>query len=289
MLKRFRTFFTLLLVFGLSAVLMGDAAETIQYFPETLGSSWVYEDQNGNELTRRVVEGKEIAGEMYHAFSYEPVLEDSADYDYHIHPNFYRIGAEKVTFWVGDEVEKAVKAHLTKEMEAFLKILEKMGAPFTMLYKVEIEAQDPFYALPIPVTFNEKWKAAQIKAKITMTPFPPQDPPEAAIEFTIVETGTVVGTENVETPAGTFKDCLKIEYRTETAMEVSSPVLGFGSGTPGESFTMLWVAPNIGIVKFHQKAEDIFLKSFPMPPNFEAPSPVRSPELNLELKRYEVK
>ena len=289
MLKRFQPFFTLLLVFGLSAVLMGDAAETTQYFPETLGSYWVYEDQNGNELTRRVVEGKEITGEMYHAFSYEPALEDPADYDYHIHPNFYRIGAEKVTFWVGDEVEKAVKARLTKEMEAFLKILEQMGAPFTMLYKVETEAQDPFYVLPIPVTFNEKWQATQIKAKITMTPFPPQDPPEAAIEFTIVETGTVVGTENVETPAGIFEDCLKIEYRTETEMEVSSPELGFGSETPGESFTTLWVAPNIGIVKFHQKTADIFLNAFAMPPNFETPSPVRPPELKLELKRYEVK
>ncbi len=289
MLKRFRTFFTLLLAFGLSAMLMGDAAETIQYFPETLGSYWVYEDPDGNELTRRVVEGKEIAGEMYHAFSYEPTLKDSVDYDYHIHPNFYRIGEEKVTFWVGDEVEKTIKAHLTEEMKAFLKILEKMGAPFTMLYKVETEAQDPFHVLPIPVTFNEKWKATQIKAKITMQPIPPQDPPKATIEFTIVETGTVVGTENVETPAGTFEDCLKIEYRTETEVEVSSPELGFGSETPGESFTTLWVAPNIGIVKFHQKAEDIFLKAIPMPPGFEVPPPVRPSELKLELKKYEIK
>ena len=289
MLKRFRTFFTLLLVFGLSAMLMGDASETTQYFPETLGSYWVYEDQDGNELTRRVVEGKEIAGEMYHGFNYEPALKDSANYDYHIHPNFYRIGEEKITFWVADEVEKAVKAHLTKETEAFQKILQKMGAPFIMLYNIEIEAQDPFYVLPIPVTFNEKWKATEIKVKITMQPVPPQDPPKATIEFTIVETGTVVGTENVETPAGTFEDCLKIEYRTETEVEVSSSELGFGSETPGESFTTLWVAPNIGIVKFHQKAEDIFLKSIPMPPGFEVPPPVRTPELKLELKKYEIK
>ena len=290
MLKRFRTFVTLLLVLGLSAVLMGDAAETTQYFPETLGSYWVYEDQDGNELTRRVVEGKEIAGEMYHAFNYEPALEDSANYDYHIHPNFYRIGEEKVTFWVGDEAEKAVKAHLTKEMEAFLKLLQKMGAPFIMLYNIEIEAQDPFYALPMPVTLNEKWKATQIKAKIKLTPVPPQDPPEITLEFTIVETGTVVGTENVETPAGTFEDCLKIEYRTETEVAaVPSPETG--SDPPGESVTTLWVAPNIGIVKFHQKAEDIFLKtiSTTMPPEVGALPTVRPPELNLELKKYEVK
>lgn len=30
---------------------------------------------------------------------------------------------------------------------------------------------------------------------ITLKPIPPQDPPEATIEFTIVETGTVVGRE----------------------------------------------------------------------------------------------
>ncbi len=290
MLKRFRTFVTLLLVLGLSAVLMGDAAETTQYFPQTLGSYWVYEDQDGNELTRRVVEGKEIAGEMYHAFNYEPALEDSANYDYHIHPNFYRIGEEKVTFWVGDEAEKALKAHLTKEMEAFLKLLQKMGAPFIMLYNIEIEAQDPFYALPMPVTLNEKWKATQIKAKIKLTPVPPQDPPEITLEFTIVETGTVVGTENVETPAGTFEDCLKIEYRTETEVAaVPSPETG--SDPPGESVTTLWVAPNIGIVKFHQKAEDIFLKtiSTTMPPEVGALPTVRPPELNLKLKKYEVK
>ena len=39
---------------------MSDASETIQYFPNTLGSYWVYEDQDGNELTRRVIEDKEI-------------------------------------------------------------------------------------------------------------------------------------------------------------------------------------------------------------------------------------
>ena len=288
MLKRFHTSFTLLLVFGLGAVLMSDASETIQYFPNTLGSYWVYEDQDGNELTRRVIEDKEITGETYHAFTYEPALEDWADYDYHIHPNFYQIGEEKVTFLIGDEVEKAVKAHLTKEMAAFLTILEKMGAPFIMLYDLEIEAQDQFHILPMPVTFNEKWNATQIKVKLTFRPIPPQDPPEVTIEFTIVETGTVVGTEMVETPAGTFENCLKIEYRTETGVTVSSPEAE-ADDPPGESFTTLWVAPNIGIVKFHQKAEDILLKTISMPPGVESPPPVRTPELNLELKRYEVK
>ena len=287
MLKRLRVVLNLLLILGFSTMLL--AAESKDtYFPYVQGSYWIYEDQDGNELTHRVIEGKEIDGEMYHAFNYEPALEDWTDYEYHIHPNFYQIGEEQVTFLVGDEVEKAVKAHFTKEMAAFLTILEKMGAPFVMLYDVEIEAQDQFYVLPMPVTLNEKWNATQIKAKITLRPIPPQDPPEVTIEFTIVETGTVVGRENVETSAGTFEDCLKIEYRTETGVTVSSPEAG-ASEPPGESFTTLWVAPNIGIVKFHQKAEDIFLKTISMPPEVGSLPTVRPPELNLELKRYEVK
>ena len=281
MLKRFRTFVTLLLVFGLSAVLMGDAAETTQYFPETLGSYWVYEDQDGNELTRRVVEGKEIAEEMYHAFNYEPALEDSANYDYHIHPNFYKIGEEQMTFLVGEEAQKAIKARFTKEMETFIKMGKQMDPNINILYQVKVEIQDPFYVLPTSVNINEAWEATQIKAKITMTPFPPQDPEKIIVEFTIVETGKVLGTEKVETPAGTFENCLKIEYRTETGVTTDPPQ---DENPPGESVTTLWVAPNVGMVKFHQKTEDILLKVVPLP------EPTDSTMIKtLELKKYEVK
>lgn len=278
MLKRFRVIFSLLLILGFSATLVGKEG-TDTYFPHTLGSYWVYEDQDGNELTRRVIENKDIDGETYRAFSYEPTFEDWADYDYHIHPHLYQVGGERVTFWVGDDVEKAVKARLTKEVETFGKIHEEN---FDLLYDIEVEAQDPFYVLPTSVTFNEKWDAAEIKAKVTVTPDPPQDPEEIIPEFTIVETGKVLGTENVETPVGTFEDCLKIEYQTETTVEL------FPSGQipnpPGESVTTLWVAPNVGIVKFHQEAEDILLTIIDHS-QVKASTTVKT----LKLKRYEVK
>ena len=284
-LKRFRTFFTLLLVFGLSAVLMSDASETIQYLPNALESYWVYEDQDGNELTRRVIDGKEIDGETYHAFNYEPALEDWTDYDYHIHPNFYQIGEEKVTFLVGDAAQKAVKARLTKEMEILRTILLVNMMEFDILYDIEAEVKDSFYVVPTPVTFNKAWEAMQITAKIAMRSDPPQDPGEIILEITIVETGKALGTEDVQTPAGTFENCLKIEYQTETEVEtfpldqadqVPNP--------PGESITTLWVAPNVGIVKFHQKREDTVLKTIPLP-GLKASTTVKT----LELKRYEVK
>ena len=287
MLKKFHVVLSLLLIFGFSATLVAkEKADT--YFPHAIGSYWVYEDQDGNELTRRVIENEDIDGEAYHAFSYEPTFEDWADYDYHIHPHLYQVGEKRIRFWVGDDVEKAVKVLLTKEVETFSKIHE---ANFDLLYDIEVEAQDPFYVLPTSVTFNEKWDAAQIKAKVTMTPDPPQDPEETICEFTIVETGKVLGTENVETPVGTFEDCLKIEYRTATEVAVLVPdangVAHDRSGEsnpPGESVTTLWIAPNVGIVKFHQEAEDILLTVITHS-QVKASTRVKT----LELKKYEVK
>ena len=280
MLKKFQVVFILLLIFGFSSTLVGkEKADT--YFPHAIGSYWVYEDQDGNELTRRVIKNKEIAGETYRAFSYEPVLENWIDYDYRLHPNLYQIDAKRVTFLAGDDVEKAIKARLAKEVETFSKIHE---ANFDLLYEIVVEAQDPFYVLPNSVAVNEKWDAAKIKAKVTMRPDPPQDPEEMILEFTIVETGKVLGTENVETPTGTFEDCLKIEYRTATEVAIFPQDEDDESNPPGESVTTLWVAPNVGIVKFHQKAEDILLTVIPLP-QVEASTTVKT----FELKEYEVK
>ena len=284
MLNKFRVAFSLLLIFGFSATLLGKERKDA-YFAHVPGSYWVYEDQDGNELTRRAVEKKEIEGETYHAFSYEPTLEDWADYDYHIHPNFYQVGEERITFLMGDAAQKAIKAHLNKEMGALRTILRLMMEGFDLLYEIEAETEDAFYVLPTSVTSNAAWEAMQINAKITMRSDPPQDPEEIIFEITVAETGKVLGTEDVETPAGAFENCLKIEYQTETKVETSPPDQTMNP--PGESVTTLWVAPNVGIVKFHQKREDTVLKTLPPPPHplFKVSTTVKT----LELKRYEVK
>ena len=280
---------TLLLVFGLNAVLMGDKLETTQYFPRTLESYWVYVDQDGNELTRRAIEGEEIAEEIYHGFEYEPTLEGWIDY--HIHPNLYQVNEEGVRFLVGDEARRAVQARLAKEMGNLLKMMKEMAPPeaeagFNLLYEIEVEAPDHFYMLPASITDNEKWDVAQIKAKVTIAPDPPQgDPEEAIFEFTIVEEGGILGTESVETPTGTFEDCLKIEYRTHTGVVIfPDEAADEDVKPPGESVTTLWIAPNVGIVKFHQEAEDILLKTLPMP-GIVTSTTVKT----FELKNYEIK
>ncbi len=100
MLNKVRTIFILLLVFSFSATLMGN--ETVsKYFPATVGSSWVYEDQDGNEMTRRAVEGEEIAGETYYAFEYDPAFEDWEDYEYYVHPSLFKVDDNGIKFFMG--------------------------------------------------------------------------------------------------------------------------------------------------------------------------------------------
>ena len=263
MLKRFRVVFSLLLIFGVSLTLI--AGESVNdYFPRTSGSFWVYEDQDGNRLTRRAVEEKTIEGETYHAFNYEPTVEDWMNYEHYVHPNFYQIRKDGIAFFVGDEVQKAFEARLRKEMELDSK--EQQGISTTgdvsadFSYAIEIDAQDDFYLLPTPVVFDKEWTAMGINGSITLKlkiqrpdfQIPSGDRVNA-IPVALVEKGKVVGTETVKTPAGTFEDCIKIEYWMEDDREARKKA-ETAKPTPSDAsdveISMLWLAPKVGIVKF---------------------------------------
>lgn len=302
MIKKIQSVFVFLLVFSCSTTLVGnETAKT--YFPETFGSYWVYEDQDGNELTRTIDEGEEIAGETYNIFIYEPDIEDWANYAYHFLPSLYSVNDESITCLIGDEIEKVTKARLIKEMEAFTKMAKKSiednpppEAPnisFDINYDVEVKAQDHFVLVPTATTPSEKWDTTQIKAKVSMqykiqgvpSDFLGEDEsPKIIFNFNIAETGSILDTETVETQAGTFEDCLKIEYRTATTMEVAPLEQHSTNDPPGESVTTLWLAPNVGIVKFRQDAENILLKTIPSP-DIQSSTAIKT----FELTKYEIK
>ncbi len=249
-------------------------AQSPNYFPGTLGSFWVYEDQDGNELTRKAIEGEEIAGETLSAFSYEPIIENWTDYHRYIHPSLYQSSEKGVSFAIGNQIEKAIKARLSKEVDTVITKHKEEDSSFELDYNAEVEAQDKFLFLPVITTKQEEWEAGNINAKIT-TEF-------GEANFNFIETGQILGTETVKTSVGTFKDCLKVEYRTETILKISPPDEDIGS--PGESITTLWLAPNVGVVKVHQKVEDMLLKAM-----LDLKLPSAATVRTLELKKYEIK
>jgi hypothetical protein len=284
MFNKFCVVLIFLLFIGFSVALLGNES-TSKYFPSTLDSYWVYEDQDGNEFTRRAIEGEEIAGETYSAFSYEPELEDWTEYNPFIYPSLYQVSDTGITLVVSDEVEKAVKARLSKEMESFREIIRRDdpdSANFT--YNIEVEAQDNSNLLPTPVTLNEEWDTNEIKASLALI-FEGEE--QVKIDYTIMETGIVKGTETVVVAAGTFEDCLKIEYRTETTAIITPVPPPDQVDPPGETVTTVWFALGVGIVKVHQKRNHSFLEmlpddeGIPLPPNPEPKT--------FELKKYEIK
>ncbi len=272
-MKKIRSVLILLLVFACSTALMGNEWANY-YFPDAIGSYWVYEDHNGDELTRYAIESENIDGDTYSAFSYDPGLENWADFEHYVHPYYYQVGDEWVAFFVGTEVQNAVKASMIQQMDEALVVMrqamqdqipEGLNVSFDISYEVDVTSQDNFYFLPTPATFNEEWTAIEVNVVLTMTidikglpmEIPGGSTQTATTYTTYVEVGNVTGTETVDTDAGTFEDCLIVEYRTdassETALSMEVPQQPGVQEQKGTSLTTLWLAPNVGIVKMTQE------------------------------------
>ena len=306
MLKKIGFVSIALFIFGFSATLMGNEWANY-YFPDTVGSSWTYEDQDGNELTRYAVEPEEINGETYRAFSYEPPLENWTDFEYYVQPYFYQVGDESVAFFVGSEIENASKAVKSRQIDKIIlqareeiqqdAATQGLDISVDIDYDVMVESQDYFYLLPTPATFNEDWTALTLNIVVNMTtefkgmPEIPGVPTKYTIitNTSLVETGNVTGTETVETAAGTFKNCLRIEYQTDATTKTVAPEMAAALGSiepeiqeqKGVSLATLWLAPSVGIVKFvhsHELSEEE--KSLGLEPPGEK---------IFELTRYEIK
>ena len=273
MLKKFRVLFSLLFILGVSPTLIAKQSLN-DYFPHTSGSFWIYEDQDGNKLTRRAVAKKKIKGETYHAFDYEPAVEDWMDYEHYVHPNFYQIRKDGIAFFVRDGVEKAFEARLRKKMEKQQELSTTLDVSVEVSYEIAVEAKDDFYLLPTPIVFDKAWTATQISGSVTLKLEIESSIPnlqissgdQPPIPIALVEKGKVVAKETVKTLAGTFENCLKIEYwyaateKEDTTKDVS-----------GIELTTLWLAPNVGIVKFTHKSAEAKV------------------EKSLELTQYQIK
>ena len=235
-------------------------------------------------MTRYAAEAKEIEGETYFSFNYEPKFEDWTYCEYFVHPTLYHVGEEWVAILANDEAEKVVKDMVTQRFaEHVINAAEQTtsnveiqengtddqppsDSNVSITFKLnvdKVEGNEYLYVFPMPPIFNEEWTAIQLNAKVSSKYELKGKPsevsklgelPDIKFDFNLVEIGKVVGTETVETKAGTFEDCLKIEYQTKTTLALSSIDEG-GLKLIGDYITNLWLAPNVGIVKFSRQHE----------------------------------
>lgn len=288
MFKHVSLTFIFLFVFNFSVVLSEDESSS-KYFPGVLDSFWLYEDQDGNEFTRHAIEDEEIDGKTYQAFSIEPELEEWINYNPFLHSSLYEVNESGISLIVGSDIKKSLQKHLESEVEVLHDVFKLQSDPgATLNVSIKTDAMDEFVLLPDTVAIDEEWDCVKTSAELSMVFTDPDMPASDGITivFDIIESSKVLETETIHVSAGTFEECLKVEYRTATNVSTIPDDVADGMGPSGETVTTVWFAPNVGIVKFHQKRKYTFLdlileEDFPKPPD---PKPI-----TYELKKYEIK
>ncbi len=283
-LNYIKTVCILLILLSFSVVTTANDTLTA-FFPTTEGSFWVYGDREGNEFTRTSTEQKNIAGEIFHTFSYEPAIEGWEKYNYLLHPFMYQVDTEWIRFYVENEIESTIKSKLKKRLDEIAAELRQKytdqlppGISLDVDYTIEPTAQDTLYFLPSTLNNREKWITTQVSVRIQISMNIkgteiniPEANKSLSLTMKISETGERIGKESVKTAVGTFENCLKIEYRTKTTSSKNTESdiqQELTDQSPKDKITTIWLAPNVGIVKLmssivdSEEVETVELKSF---------------------------
>lgn len=181
------------------------------YYPTNLGNEWVLESEDRTERITYSIEASE-----------ETINEKSLA--------LLKVKNETI----GTDVNTTEKYFVDFDNEGI------------KLYKYEIElgsyfgvatglVYPPILFYPLLLELNESWEfTTELEVDFV-----------GPVKFTSVS--TVVTVEDVETPAGTFKDCIKIKIRTRTE-----------AATISRSTSYQWLAPNFGPVKFENSQDIVY-------------------------------
>lgn len=195
------------------------------YYPTNFGNEWVLESEDGAErITYTVEESEEIINGKNLA-----LLKISAE----------TLGTDVVTtqrYFVDFDEEgiKLHKFHIELGTEA-------LGVVTGVLYP-------PILFYPQSMELHDTWEYSIESEANLVGPF----------TFTSVQ--KVVGVQDVVTPAGTFKNCLKIRMETTTTSAISI----------SRSTAYQWLAPDIGPIKFENSQDIVYdLISSNLLPNYD--------------------
>ena len=172
------------------------------YFPMTVGSRWVYRNPDGSEWVREVKEATEIGLHLYHIFNYHPPLED-AQFEFLKTPK-YAAASSRLLLLIENEIDDAIRG-----------AIEQVDRFYLDFYKTKIVSDGEFTTLRLPLSAGLRWDALNISLRGG----------EGIGEFSHtfeadwVVTGMTGFRESVETPAGSFESCLRIQYETKESVE----------------------------------------------------------------------
>ena len=207
------------------------------YFPDAIGSRWIYRNSDGSQWTRQVSGEANIEGKDYRIFKDTPPIAE-AELDF-LYSTYYRVTPNAVLFTVSEKVTDYLQTELPKAVQD-----EFAGLELTVA--IEPFAHPELVFFQIPLVPNFQWDALNITVNgniILQNLVLLQIPFEAHIRVK----GEVVAETSLETSAGNFEKTYQIEYQTEITHTL------FSADETIQGKQTLWFAPHVGIVKIEDE------------------------------------
>ena len=229
------------------------AQQMPNYFPDTVGSRWVYRNPDGSEWSRSVTDGNSIHGEGFQVFAYgPPVTETELDA---LKPDVFRVTDNQVLFVIGEKIDRYVQNEIRDSVAD-----EFAGLELDITIEPITHPEFVFFQLPLSVNFQ--WDAFRthvngriVLQNLVLLQFP--------FEVHVSVKGEIVAVSPLETPAGSFEETYQIAYKTEITRTL------FSEAETTQQRQTVWFAPHVGIVKLEDESGVTELIAYTFPETIE--------------------
>lgn len=207
------------------------------YFPDAIGSRWVYRSAEGLQWTQEITEEKTIDDKNYRILEDTPtILETKSDF---LKPAAFRASQNQIHFNVGEKINRYLQTELPNAVQD-----EFTGLDVDVT--VESTSYPELLFFQIPLIPNSEWDALNV---VIHGNFILQDLILLHIPFEVRFRikGEVIGEEAIETPAGRFENTFQIRYTTETTHIL------FSNEESVVHHQTIWFVPHVGIVKIENE------------------------------------
>ncbi len=219
------------------------------YFPDAVGSNWVYRNADGHEWTREITDGYSTDEGDYQLFTYSQLSsEDELDY---LKPNAFRVAENRVRFAIGEKINLYIENKLPV-------LVQDEFAGLELDIALDPTSHPDFVLFQFPLIPNVEWEAFNTKINgslVLQNLVLLQIPLEAEISIK----GNVIGESPVETPAGSFDSAFQIAYEMEFTHTL------FPEAEVVRQHQTIWFAPHVGIVKIENESGVTALISYTFP------------------------
>lgn len=203
------------------------------YFPDSIGSRWVYRKSDGQEWTQEIIEVNDNLDNHYQTFKYTPSMSKTV-LDF-LTPTSFHISQNHVLYFINDNLNHYIQTELLSLVQDDFIGLDIKVVPEPIQYPDLI-------ILQLPLTLDLYWDAFHVEVQGS---FILQDLTLLQIHFdAIIDIkAEVLGIKTVNTPAGSFDDTYKIEFQ----IDISHTVLSDEDSS--KHMQSIWFTPHVGIVK----------------------------------------